>query len=69
MTLNTFATRPQKFFKNLHIVQQLVRFSFLAKSFYQAYHGMIRTWPGDIAIYARTDWTFASVHDVTMPWK
>jgi hypothetical protein len=36
--------QPQKVFKNLHIVQQLglVGFSFLAETFYQNYHGMIR---------------------------
>jgi hypothetical protein len=33
----------------------------LAKPFYQNYHGiMIRIWPGDIAVYARTDWTFGT---------
>jgi hypothetical protein len=53
---------PQKFLKNLHIVQQLglVGFSFLAESFYQNYHGIIRIWPGDIAVYARTDWSFGT---------
>jgi hypothetical protein len=42
---------PQQFFKNLHFVQQLglAGFSFLAESFYQNYHGMIRICHGNIA--------------------
>jgi hypothetical protein len=53
---------PQKFLTNLHIVEQLglVGFSFLAESFYQNYQGMIRIWHGDIAVYARTDWSFST---------